>query len=166
MSFDHLEVLIAFVLAGSLCMERIVAIVKTFFPQTFGEPGPAPENIYKEEAYDERKAAGPAKDDKPAPTGRAKPVDPMGKSILQVYAKFEARRIYVLMMVLAISLFIGWQVSGTDTTHPAWVMFGPNQGIHFVIYALLISGGSAFWSQCLGVISAVKDLKAKQRTEH
>jgi hypothetical protein len=164
MSIEHLETLIAFVLAGSLAMERVVAIVKTLFPRTFGEPGPAPENIYKEEAFRERKVVAGLKSNESPPGERAEPVDPLGKSALRVYVKFEARRIYVLALVMGASLLTSYVISTPLPGHSVrGIQLGTDQSISFIMFGLLISGGSAFWSQCLGVVGAIKDLKAKQR---
>src|SRR5438045_8772087 len=47
MRLGNLDALVAVLLAGSLAMERLVTVVKTVLPQTFGEPGARPGGVFE-----------------------------------------------------------------------------------------------------------------------
>lgn len=177
MDFTSLDSLVAVVLAGSLAMERLVTILKTFMPRTFGEPGPAPEDVYKQEAYDRRSEEGESAKGLTRATGekdatrRSHAVEPLAQyrvlgAVPTGYAEFEGRRIKVLLLVLTASVVTAYLLGQPETKDVPYrfVKAGENR-IHWFLFGLLISGGSAFWSQVLGFVSAAKDVRATQRAQ-
>ncbi|MBV5324924.1 MAG: hypothetical protein J0626_06460, partial [Rhodospirillaceae bacterium] len=45
------------------------------------------------------------------------------------------------------------------------IQYAPNLTVHWLPFALLISGGSAFWTQVVGYVSAAKDFRAQHSDE-
>jgi hypothetical protein len=139
MTIGPLSDLVAVVLAGSLVMERGVAIVKTLAPKVFGDPGPDPEAIFKPD---------PKLD-------RPQRVDPRRK--VMGVRWYHGRRAVVLILVLIMSGLIAYLLSENQR-----VTYGTAGSMHWIMFAFLISGGSAFWAQLLGFVSAVKDFRVEQ----
>lgn len=148
MDIENVGGFVGVVLAGSLIMERFVAIAKTFFPQFFGEAGPRPEAIYDDDESLRRQEVG---------------VFGTKRFSWLVTEHRRARRRRVQLLVLGTSGVTAWLVA-TD----GWVSYGPDdakQRVYWLLFALLISGGSAFWTQMVGVAGAIKDLRAEQRSQ-
>ena len=175
MQINDLEALVAVVLAGSLVMERLVAIVKTIEPDWFGEPGPDPDAIYRVRDVALTSFVDPGSDWF-ATMGQR--VDgrrwPRLSKLLRwaESTRFRLRlpparwrRIRVLGVVMLTSVAAALALSGPDSCH--WydacrVVTYSDQAIHWAVFALLISGGSAFWAQVVGVVGATKDQLAAQ----
>lgn len=141
----HLDTLIPVILAGSLAMERLVNLVKTIAPGIFGEPSPAP--------------GGPMSIFAGAPRDRFVPRN-----------REQGRRLLVLVVVYGASLVTAWLLatpvgcgSADAGSCQRVITFGAGDRMPWWLYAILISGGSAMWSNLLGYFSALKDVTAEQR---
>ena len=154
MHLDQLDAFVAIVLAGSLAMERVVTIAKTLLPSTFGPPGPQPTKDVSVVA----------------PT----PMESVTSRLAKRRRAFaqddeQQRRILVLSLVLLSSLVTSWLLSERPETCTSWtarcrsVNIGAAVTINWFLYALLISGGSALWTNILGTVSALKDVQVEQR---
>lgn len=154
MNLDNLEALTTVLLVGSLLMERLVTIIKTLAPSVFGNPGPDPESIYRHDSQ------GPF-------------VTKESEGGVLKWPHYKRRRIRVLGLVTASSILAACLISLVQSASVCggwWffcggVSYASDQQIHWLLFAILISGGSAFWNQMVGLASALKDLQVAQRED-
>lgn len=149
MILEDLGSLVTVTLAGSLVMERLVVILKTALPSIFGSPGPRPQEVFRMRGID--------------PTAKARIFNRRNTDMTIE----QWRRIKVLGTVLLASFITaGLAATPQPCWGPEWlcgiVKASPKTEIPWWLYALLISGGSAFWSEILGFLSAAKDLRTAQ----
>jgi hypothetical protein len=133
MRIADLSSLAAVVLAGSLTMERLVTIVKTVAPRRFAEPVHPPINV--SELIADR-----------------------------------GRRLRVLALVFSASLLTAYVLAEPATACKSGakcasleVQYGTDLAIPWLLFAFLISGGSAFWANIVGYTSALKDVRIEQK---
>lgn len=118
---DALSTLASLALAGSLAVERLVTIIKTFFPSL----------------------------NEPARPG-------WGESDARAD---QDRRLRVLLVTIFTSQLTAYFVASGDGGLSGSVNVGPEQGIPWPLFGLLISGGSAFWTSIVSYASALKDVQ-------
>lgn len=118
---DALSTLASLALAGSLAVERLVTIVKTFFPSLSEVARPG-----------------------------------WGES--DARADMD-RRLRVLLVTIVASQLTAYFLASGDGGLGDAVKVGPEQGIPWPLFGLLISGGSAFWTSVVAYASALKDVQ-------
>lgn len=132
MNLERADALLTAILAGSLIMERLVTIAKTLLPGVFGDPGADPE-------------------------ASARWTHGLAERRIGKYRRSELRRLFVLALVLSSSFITAYLLRDSDGR----ISYAPNSWVPWSLFALLISGGSAFWAQLVGFVSAAKDFRAQ-----
>ena len=118
---DALSTLASLALAGSLAVERLVTIIKTFFPSLSEVARPA-----------------------------------LGES--DARADMD-RRLRVLLVTIFASQLTAYILASGDGGLGGEIKVGPQLGIPWPLFGLLISGGSAFWTSIVAYASALKDVQ-------
>jgi len=74
----------------------------------------------------------------------------------------QVRRLLVLLVTIVTSQATAFFVTSGDPSWEGQVMFGPDRGIPWPLFGLLISGGSAFWTSVVSYASALKDVQKSE----
>jgi hypothetical protein len=177
MKLDNLQALSAVIMAGSLVMERLVTTAKTVAPRWFAESpvpnAPAAARPLAEDSDDGADDPG-GWDKAKAKTREFLVTGPPGatrpRQVRSEYTTDRNRRLRVLLLVFGASFTTAWVIAESSPCGAGsadrcrQVLYGSELAIPWYIFGVLISGGSAFWTNIVGFVSAAKDVRGVQKT--
>lgn len=77
----------------------------------------------------------------------------------------KARRRVVLGLTIVASLITAAFIGEGETWFRSSIAIGSTSRIPWFVFALMISGGSAFWTSIVGFASATKDVRAQEKLD-
>ncbi|WP_396215893.1 hypothetical protein [Gemmatimonas sp.] len=75
----------------------------------------------------------------------------------------QRRRLAVLAITMTASLTTAWLIGQGNVWYMRTIAVSPDRSINWLLFGLMISGGSAFWTSIVSFASAAKDVRKLEK---